>query len=303
MSNKQNQKNLREIYDLLDKLSRKFSPAANRHKEILKKVTTGISESQHGFIANVQFDEGIILAKIKNHLAGKSQQNLATFLNLHEQLTTLSDLRFRSSILTFLLCLSDIETKLPNTFESRDYSSSNFTLPIRHQIPSSASVDQIYRTMSSHAPMSSLVSENGGSSNLRLVNYRRKIPNSTSSDSVLDGQTPDSEYMFCAIEEYVQEAIYSISGKSGKYLKKDVSGDFKLDIKARSLNSMESTSFLRIAECGRLHNEIQKYTDPNSEFFFCGLFGQGLIAQIQMELTQFYGLIAHLQDNVSFGLN
>lgn len=150
--------------------------------------------------------------------------------------------------------------------------------------------------------MNSLNSDSSGA-NLRLVNFRRKIPTSASSDSVLDsGQTPDSDYSFnyTAAEEYVQEAIYSLTGKSGKYLKKDVSGDFKLDIKARALTTMESMTLLRIAECGRLHNEIQKYTDQTSEFFFCGLFGQGLIAQIQTELTQYYGLIAHFQDNVRY---
>lgn len=139
-----NQKNLREIYDLLDRLSRKFS--SDRHKEVLKKVTTGISESQQGFISNIQFDESIILAKIKNHLANKSQTNLATFLTLHEQLTTLTEPKFRSSILTFLLCLSDIETKLPNTLESRDSNGSTFTLPVKSQFSTSASMEQIYRT-------------------------------------------------------------------------------------------------------------------------------------------------------------
>lgn len=145
--------------------------------------------------------------------------------------------------------------------------------------------------------MNSLNSE----SNLKLVNFRRKIPSSVSSDSVLDGQTPDSEfsYSYSQTEELVQEAIYALTGKSGKYLKKDVSGDFKLDIKPRNLNAQEASSLMRLSETGRLHNEIFKYTDSNSEYFLCGLFGQGLIAQIQLELTQFYGLIAHLQDNVS----
>lgn len=142
-----NQRNLREIYDLLDKLSRKFSP--DRHKDILKKVTSGISESQHGFVSNVQFDESIILAKIKNHLASKSQSNHASFLNLHEQLTTLTEPKFRSSILTFLLSLSDIETKLPNTLESRESNGSTFMLPVRNQASTSASMEQIYRTSTS----------------------------------------------------------------------------------------------------------------------------------------------------------
>jgi hypothetical protein len=139
-------------------------------------------------------------------------------------------------------------------------------------------------------------------SNYRLVNFRKKIPSSASTDSVLDyGQTPDSEVSAShnsLNDEIVQEAIYALTGKSGKYLKKDVTGDFKLDIKSRNLNAQEAISLMRLAETGRLHNEIHKYTDPNSEYFLCGLFGQGLIAQIQLELTQFYGLIAHLQDNV-----
>ena len=147
MANRQNQKNLREIYDLLDKLTRKFSP--DHHKEILKKVTSEISTNQHqqGFLSSLSFDESIIVNKIKNHLATKSQAKLATFLSLHEQLTTLTEPKFRSSILTFLLSISDVEKKLPNTLESRcDSNGSNFTLPIRsYGVSSSASMEQIYR--------------------------------------------------------------------------------------------------------------------------------------------------------------
>ena len=99
-------------------------------------------------------------------------------------------------------------------------------------------------------------------------------------------------------EELVQAAIYSLTGKPGKYLKKDVTGEFKLDIKARNLNAQEATILLRLAEIGRTHNDIKKYTDLNSEFFLCGLFGQGLISELENELTQFYGLVATLQENV-----
>lgn len=136
-------------------------------------------------------------------------------------------------------------------------------------------------------------------SNLKLVNYRRKFPSSTSSESVL--QTPDADssaFNYSQNDELVQEAIYALTGKSGKFLKKDVTGEFKPDIKARNLNAQDTISLLRLSEIGRLHNEIQKYTDANSEFFLCGLFGQGLISQVEIELVQFYGLIAHMQDNV-----
>lgn len=98
----------------------------------------------------------------------------------------------------------------------------------------------------------------------------------------------------------MQEAIYALTGKSGKYLKKDITGEFKADIKARNLSVQDITSLLRLAEIGRLHNEIHKYTDSRSEFFLFGLLGQGLISQLEIELVQFYGLVAHLQDNVSY---
>lgn len=123
-----------------------------------------------------------------------------------------------------------------------------------------------------------------------------------SSDSAPYSQTPDSEsphFNYSQNEELVQEAIYALTGKSGRYLKKDVSGEFKPDIKARNLNAQDMVSLLRLAEIGRLHNEIQKYTDSNSEFFLCGLFGQGLITQLQSELVQFYGLVSHMQEKVS----
>lgn len=135
------------------------------------------------------------------------------------------------------------------------------------------------------------------------MNFRRKLTSSVSSDSVHYGQTPDQEssaFNYSLNEELVQEAIYALTGKSGKYLKKDVTGEFKSDIKARNLNAQDMVSLLRLAEIGRLHNEIYKYTDSSSEFFLCGLFGQGLISQLQSELVQFYGLVSHLQENVSY---
>lgn len=158
MANKQSQKNLREVYDLLDKLTRKFSP--DRHKDLLKKVTSELTESPNFMSTSFQFDESIIVNKIKNHLAAKSQTNLATFLSLHEQLTTLLEPKSRSSILTFLLSLSDVETKLPNTLEC-DSNGSIFTLPVRSNssqgISTSASMEHIYRTSTSRVSLKSYI--------------------------------------------------------------------------------------------------------------------------------------------------
>jgi hypothetical protein len=146
MSNKQD---LRTIFELLDKLCRKFSP--DRHKEILKTVTASIADSpQQSFISNLSFDESIIVTKIKNHLSSKSETSLSLFLNLHEELSTLATPKLRSSILTLLLYLSDMESKLPNTSINRHLSDTVFTIPVRNRsLESSASMEQVYRGISS----------------------------------------------------------------------------------------------------------------------------------------------------------
>lgn len=142
----QQKQELRNIYELLDKLCRKFSP--NNHKEVLKTVTASIADSQQGFLSGLQFDEAIIVSKIKNHLAVKNESNLSTFLNLHSELSTLATPTFRSSILTLLLYLSDMESKLPNTSRHEFSRESIFSLPVRSRvIEPSGSMQEIYRNL------------------------------------------------------------------------------------------------------------------------------------------------------------
>lgn len=140
--------NFRAIYDLLDNLCRKFS--SDRHKEILKTVTANIADNQ-GFLSNLNVDESLIVARIKNHLSSSSADtNLSVFLNLHEDLVTFSDPKFRSSILTLLLLLSDTDPKLPNTNNNNNNKmNSVFTLPSRNRLAESSSMEQIYRGISS----------------------------------------------------------------------------------------------------------------------------------------------------------
>lgn len=142
MASRQKHQDLRIIYDLLDKLSREFSP--NNHKQVLKTVTTNLAGSQQEFLSNLSFDESLIVTKIKSHLASKSETNLSVFLNLHEELSTISTPKFRSSILTLLLYLSDMETQLPHSNNNAHLADSVFTLPVRNRsIESSVSMEQI----------------------------------------------------------------------------------------------------------------------------------------------------------------
>lgn len=135
--------NLRTIYDLLDKLCRNFCP--DHHKEILKSVTTSISDSHQGFLSGLAYDESIITTKIKSHLSSKSDSNVSVFTGLHEELSTLATPKLRSSILAFLFYLSDMDSKLPNT--NKHFGDSVFKLPVRNRsIETSASMDQLYKS-------------------------------------------------------------------------------------------------------------------------------------------------------------
>jgi hypothetical protein len=149
---------LRKIYDLLEKLCRKFSP--DNHKDILKTVTSTIADSQQGFLAGLQFEEVIIVSKIKNHLAVKNEKNLAAFLTLHNELSTLASPTFRSSILTLLLYLSDMESKLPNTSRHEFSNDSVFPLPVRRSVEPSGSMQEIHRTLTARVSQSKLESKN-----------------------------------------------------------------------------------------------------------------------------------------------
>lgn len=139
--------NLRTIYDLLDKLSRSFSP--DHHKDILKSVTTSISDSQQGFLSGFTCDESIIATKIKSNLSTKSETNLNAFVNLHEELCTLANPRLRTSVLAFLLQLSDKDSNLPNP--SQCYGTSVFSLPVSNRLgeSSSSSVSQLFKSSNS----------------------------------------------------------------------------------------------------------------------------------------------------------
>lgn len=101
------------------------------------------------------------------------------------------------------------------------------------------------------------------------------------------------------IEDLVQDVIYAFTGIQGKYLKKNIFGaGFKLDPKSRSLNVVNAGMLLRLAEMGYYHDQIQSFIDPKSGRRPIGFLGQGLISAYEKELTQYYGMVALLQEQV-----
>uniref|UniRef100_A0A1A9W8N5 Gamma-tubulin complex component n=1 Tax=Glossina brevipalpis TaxID=37001 RepID=A0A1A9W8N5_9MUSC len=100
-------------------------------------------------------------------------------------------------------------------------------------------------------------------------------------------------------DDIVQNVIYAFTGIDGKYLRKDViSGKFKLDIKAKSLNVVQAGMLLRLAELGYYHDLVQSYTDNKSGRCALGLMGQGFVSALKNELTKYYGMVAMLQEQL-----
>lgn len=101
------------------------------------------------------------------------------------------------------------------------------------------------------------------------------------------------------MDELVQDVIYAFMGAEGKYLKKDVRGFILDPIKSRTLSLGHSQMLLRLAELGYLHDQILEFTNADSGCQPPGLFGQGLVTAIRHELTQYYGMVACLQEQVN----
>lgn len=112
------------------------------------------------------------------------------------------------------------------------------------------------------------------------------------STDIKDNQTRDLS------DDTVQNCIYAFTGIQGKFLKKDVNGNFKLDPKeSRNLNITQAGMLLRLSEIGYYHDQVEAFSNPKSGKTALGLMGQGFVSALQNELTTYYGMVAILQDH------
>lgn len=265
--------------------------------EVQRNVTKFLTNSETGLFSPLSFDESVIVQKIKNHLMHKSENSLPLFLNCYEDLTSVTDSKFRTSILTMLLNLSDVENKLPQAVRYNFERENEPPSQIASRSSRGTNIDSIFKNLQMKSPS---LSSNPSENLLKLTTFQKKTSVTSDLSTPSDmGSEVDGQLQLSFSEDLIQEVIYSLTGKTGKYLKKDVTGEFKLDMKARNLNIHEASSLLRLSDIGYIHNEIQKFTDQNSEYFLCGLFGQGLISHIKFELTEYYGLVATLQEKLN----
>lgn len=102
------------------------------------------------------------------------------------------------------------------------------------------------------------------------------------------------------MSELVQEVIFALVGVSGKYLIKDPkTGIFDLHPKNKIGSTAQRKMMLRLAEVGTLFNRIKLYCTPNSGFTIPGLFGQGMITALDVELSNYRAMVALLQEQLN----
>lgn len=157
---------------------------------------------------------------------------------------------------------------------------------------------------SSEGPSTSLVPKDESTlkvTPLRTVQLRSPSDSDISAQSSitnLDSNNVEDNKVRELSDDIVQNVINSFTGIQGKYLKKDINGNFKLDTKeAKSLQITQAGTILRLSEIGFYHDQVETFSNPKSGKTALGLMGQGFVSALQNELTSFYGIVAVLQDH------
>uniref|UniRef100_A0A182NG02 Gamma-tubulin complex component n=1 Tax=Anopheles dirus TaxID=7168 RepID=A0A182NG02_9DIPT len=282
--NRNNQPNYPVIYELLKQLCRNL--AGDKSNDVLKVVTRMISSKpnsiQHHGNPSASANESTIVARINRLLAGRSQASVNVFNGFYEELVSMTESKQRTPILEFLFCIADSD---------KGASASGLQVDLRSDVGGAGTMDSVF---------SKLSVDSGVGSSQRLMKSRSGGAVSGSTGSLVsdvDGPVVDRNELEDLL---IQDVIYACTGIQGKYLRKNfVTGEFKLDhIHGRNLNACDAGMLLRLAEVGYYYNKVSKFTNPSSDSYLMGNFGQGYITALQKELTNYYGLIANLQEHL-----
>ncbi|XP_068628394.1 gamma-tubulin complex component 3 homolog isoform X2 [Battus philenor] len=211
-------------------------------------------------------DERLLCQKIYNRLANVSLQDAEKFNESYVKLKNSFILKQRVSILTLLSALS--ETSL----QKHEYTQQLFPIP-------TLTVTNIC-TGSSNSK--STIGSACWSNNLLKQGSSQSLPENDGNAGIIMQANERTNERTC-----VREAVLAATGVRGR----GASGV------SRPLQMVYS----RIAHLGFLHDRLKEFIDPSSGLTPQGLMGEGLVASIRGELTEYYRSIALLQSQVCEG--
>jgi len=101
--------------------------------------------------------------------------------------------------------------------------------------------------------------------------------------------------------ELVRELIYVFQGIDGKIIRKSSSGEKFSLARGTSLPPYHKTSILKLAELGWLYTQIQAFIERQAAETTYGLVGQSFLTALRDELTEYYRLLAALEEKTKAG--
>ncbi|CAB3248346.1 unnamed protein product [Arctia plantaginis] len=210
-------------------------------------------------------DERLLCQKIQSKLASVSAQDVEKFNECYSKLKTSFILKQRVSVLGLLLALSE----MPQHSESTQQL---FPIPALNITRSSIGIGG----QDSSSSKSTIGSISWGSHLVKQRGSNQSLPSNNSNMVVALQRTDRANERTC-----VREAVLAATG-----------------VRTRaSVTCPRPHSILRarIAHLGFLHDRLKEFIDPSSGLMPQGLMGEGLVASIRDELTEYYRSVALLQ--------
>jgi len=101
--------------------------------------------------------------------------------------------------------------------------------------------------------------------------------------------------------ELVRELIYVFQGIDGKIIRKSSTGEKFSLARGLSLPPYHKTSVLKLAELGWLYSQVNAFIERQSAEASYGLVGRSFLTALRDELTEYYRLLASLEEKSKSG--
>ncbi|XP_072935909.1 gamma-tubulin complex component 3 homolog isoform X2 [Epargyreus clarus] len=264
-----------KVAALLQKLCVLLSSEPDGAYEIASSYLSSISDlltaqSSSHFSCTVQ-DERLLCQRIHSRLASVSAKDADKFNESYAKLKNSFILKQRVSVLSLLLALSEAP-------QHSDSTQQLFPMP---NLGVANSTVGLSGTTSSTSK-STMGSVGWGSNLPKQQTSSQSLP-SNNSNMVIALQASDR----ASERACVREAVLAATG-----VKSRAAGGWPRPVCAL---------FARVAHLGFLHDRLKEFIDPASGLMPQGLMGEGLVASIRDELTEYYRSVALLQSQVCEG--
>ncbi|CAH0722666.1 unnamed protein product, partial [Brenthis ino] len=216
-------------------------------------------------------DEGLLCQRIHARLASVSARDSDKFSEAYSKLKSSFVLKQRVAVLSLLLDLSETPQQTESTQQL-------FPIPNISITNSAFGLS----TPASSSSKSNIGPVRWGSNCLKQQGSNQSLPSNKSDFAVAVCSSDHSNERAC-----VRDAVLAATG-----------------IKARGQESWTRPAqilYSRIAHLGFLHDRLKEFIDPASDLMPQGLMGEGLVASIRDELTEYYRSVALLQSQICEG--